>query len=551
MQTESQESRREENAPYWVKAVVLMLVAATVVVIAVNASTTCICEDEANGYFLARKPMAELLQAMSSNVHEDPPLYDVILHGWIRIFDYHVPALRSLSIVFWALMLPGLFLVTRRLADNRTAWIAVAIACLLPSHWLFPGTMRWYSLYSCLSVWNFYFFLGIFKTRKQDVPEERPVRYWARWVLPYAVTGAALWYTNYSAPVLFFSHLVVALIGAQDRKRVVTGLVAGWILVSFLYLPWLPTFLAQMGVSVRTFSPVSSVVAVWVMAAGEFVSPLNPWVAASAGATGLLLGILLLGNLRHCWIPTVILAVVLAIMIGTGVIGSRRVMFLVPLLAVIFAIALQRREFAPRWTLVARAGLLMFAGVVVATSLVQMVRRESWVTYRWLDPIELAVQRIEQRDPEATVLTNSNPALFYLHDEHGKAAFSQPPDRRLRFSGLYFPFADHLLPHYQPRLEDGQTAVYLHHWAYGGPLSRSYDDIVKQMAEYGYEPENTEAFLPMPSQYMKRHPFGRNSNGDWTDPYRVVLLYFHKTGGNELPEEVTYTAQVPSTKSLK
>ncbi len=551
MESDLKDSERTESPSRWLKVVVLVLVAVNLAVLVVNAATTTIWEDEANGYFLARQPLPVVIKAMANNVYEDPPLYDIVLHGGIGVFGYHVPALRGLSIFFWCLMLPGLFLATRRLAGSRTAWLAVGIACLLPNHWLFPASMRWYSLFSCLSMWNFYFFLGIYEQGRQEGSVARPIRIWAPLVLPYAVTGAALWYTNYSAPILFFSHLVVSLIGAPSRRRVVAGLVAGWCVISVLYLPWVPTFLSQMGQSVHSFKPVTAALSLWVLAVGEFFTPLNPWFACFVVLAGALLAVVVVGNLRQCWMPPLIMAVALMAMMASGVIWTKRVMFLVPLLAMTLALALQRRGRTPRWLASARTALVAVGLVVVVSSFAQMARRESWVAYRWLDPIEMALERAEQRAPRAVVLTNSNPALFYLQDELGKAVYTNPPQGEFRFAGLFYPFADHLVPHYEPRLKEGQTAVYLHHWAYGGALSSVYDDVVREMKEYGFEPDGTEAFLSMPPEYMNHHKHGRAGAGDWTDSYRVALLYFKKPPVDDLAEMVESAAEAAGEEMVR
>jgi hypothetical protein len=186
--------------------------------------------------------------------------------------------------------------------------------------------------------------------------------------------------------------------------------------------------------------------------------------------------------------------------------------------------------------------------VVTVSSFVQMVRRENWVAYRWLDPIETALDHAEKRAPEALVLTNSNPALFYLHDELGKAVYTCPPRGEFRFAGLFYPFAKHLVPHYEQRLKEAQTAVYLHHWAYGGALSGVYDDVVRQMGEYGFEPTETEAFLPMPPEYMKHHKHRGHGAGDWADPYRVALLYFKKSAGSESHETLAIARPAAGTE---
>lgn len=316
-------------------------------------------------------------------------------------------------------------------------------------------------------------------------------------------------------------------------------------MISILYLPWLPTFLSQMGVSVRPLSPVAVALSLWVLTAGEFCSPLNPWLACSVVLAGSLLAPLALRNLKSSWIPPLILGIVLGAMIASGVIRTRRVMFLVPLLAMTIALALQYGKTMPRWLAGARAASIALGLVLTIASFVQMVRRENWVTYRWLDPLQTAIHWVEKRDPGAIVLTNSNPALFYLRDEEGKRVYQELPRSGFRFTGLYFPFADHLVPYYEPQLNARRTAVYLHHWAYGGALSGVYDKVVREMGKYGFRPERREGFLAMPPEYMECHPLSHSGPGDWTDSYRVVLLYFRKPAtGGELPEAAVSMARV-------
>lgn len=138
-----------------------VLVAAGLVLLLYNAATTTVWDDETNGFFLAREPLPQLMQMMAANVHEDPPLFDLVLHFWISLAGYEPLALRLLPVFFWILTLVGLHKAGDKMGGEGAGLLCVAVAVWMPYHWMFPAAMRWYSLFACLAVWNFIAFLRL------------------------------------------------------------------------------------------------------------------------------------------------------------------------------------------------------------------------------------------------------------------------------------------------------------------------------------------------------------------------------------------------------
>jgi hypothetical protein len=517
-------------APWWLKSAGCLFTAAMAAILLVNAATTSIWEDESNGYFLSKRPLGEMLGLMADNVHEDPPLYDVVMNGWIRVTGHNLPALRSLSIACWLLMLPGLFLSARRLAGERAAWAAIAVAGLLPLDWLLPVSMRWYSLFTCLCIWNFYSLLRILDVGEDACPEPAASQRRLVRTLPYWLTGAALWYTNYSAPVIFFSHLLIVLFRKAPKRRVLVDLVVSWLMIGLCYAPWLPTFLRQLGASSHGFSLTRTGMAVWVLLAGEFSTPLSPGMATAVAALAIALAVLVLAQLRRCWIPLVVVVVVLLAMSLTGVIWTKRVLFLSPLVAMTIALAVCRSESPPRWLLGGRVCLVALLLLVSGLSFAQMVRRTDWLSYRWLDPCREALDRVRETSPGALLVTNSNPVLFYLDDPYGKAARDTaaiaPED--FRPTAVYYSLDDSMMARYEPFLSQARRAAYIYHSAYTGPISGGYEDLVRQMQAYGFRPVKMEGLLEMPAAFVRRHPRFQGSPPSALDAKRIVIVYFEK-----------------------
>jgi len=526
-----------QPAPPWLKALGWSLTAVAAAILLANAGTTSIWEDESNGFFLSTRPLGELVSLMANNAHEDPPLYDLLMHGWLRLTGYNVLLLRSLSIAIWLLMLPALFLCARLLAGDREAWVAVSVAAMMPHNWLCPASLRWYSLFACLCMWNFYFFLHLNGASLGTEPEEK--RTGARFArtMPYWLSGAALWYTNYSAPVVFFTHLLIVLFRCGPKRRIVLDLVISWMAIGLLYAPWLPTFCRQLGASPKSFSLINVAMSVWVMFAGEFSTPLDLGMALPVAALTLALAVLVVAQWRKCWVPVVVAAVVFLVMCLTGVIWTRRVLFLSPFVAMAIALALCRRKSDSQWLLASRVCLVGLLLAVSSLSFSQMIRRTEWLSYRWLDPCRQALERVRDESPEALILTNSNPVFFYLEDRYGKGfphrLRLESPSRRP--AALVYPFKNELLPEYEPLLAEARSAAYIHQAAYEGPITASYGELVRQMEKFGFRPVKTEGLLRASPEFLRYHPFFKNRDIRPIDEHRIVVVHFAKPGAIVMP----------------
>jgi len=555
--------------PLWLKLAGTGAITAALAALCLNAATMTFCEDEANGFYLSKQPLGELLGLLSSGYHEDPPLSDVILHAWIPVAGFRPWLLRAVPVAFWMLALPGLFLVGRRLLGPRGGWLTLLAVGLLPYHWTIPGVFRWYSLYACLAVWNFWCFLHLL-----DAPagaSRSTARRSALYAVGYVLTGAALWYTNYSAPILFFSHMVIAPMLARGEAKKGPGIFCRngpkgashktylvpfslcWLAIGLLFLPWLPTFLGQLGRSARPLSPSYTALSFWVLWAGELASPFDLHAAAPAVVGAVAFAVLGAMRFRRSGIPGCVVAVALVGLLATGAIGPKRLLIVSPFLALALAAALglsekgsdpldsrgltpfrigaERRTARRRF---ARAGLAVSLAcalvAVAAVSWVNLVRRSGWVAYRWLDPCSAAVQRVRARAPGALVVSNSNPVFFYLKDEYGKnlCRLPQEQDPGYRPAAMLFPLELNYAPRCREALREAQRVAWIYHSPYHGPISGCYGETGGRLARYGFRPAEVEPLLRPASGFLRHHPrFGGRAVLP-ADDYRMVVVYFEK-----------------------
>ena len=226
---------REERLPRWALVAAAGLVAAGV---ALRFGTTSpLWLDEALSANIASLPVGDLLDALRRDGH--PPLYYLLLHGWMAVVGDGDIAVRALSTVFALAAIPLLWAAGRRAGGRWCAFATTVLYATSPFAIRYATETRMYSLVAFLAV------LGWLAVRRA---EDRPSL--PRLVLVAVVAGALL-LTHYWS--LFLLSAVVGLLvlrawrarGRQSAAplRLAAAVAAG----GLLFVPWLPSFLAQAG----------------------------------------------------------------------------------------------------------------------------------------------------------------------------------------------------------------------------------------------------------------------------------------------------------------
>ncbi|MEO6206060.1 MAG: glycosyltransferase family 39 protein [Mycobacteriales bacterium] len=221
---------RSRQQVLWAAAVVVALAAAVLVRL---HSASALWLDEALSVNIARLPLSEMPQALRQD--GSPPLYYLLLHGWMAVVGTGTDAVRSLSSVFAVACLPAVWWAGRELRDARTGWFAVLLLGSSPFVVRYSAETRMYSLILLMVL------LGVVALeRALRVPSLR--RLW-----PITVLSGLLLLTHYWAlyllAVVGAGLLVLAVRGPSRTaaRRCAVALAAG----GLLFAPWLPSFLFQ------------------------------------------------------------------------------------------------------------------------------------------------------------------------------------------------------------------------------------------------------------------------------------------------------------------
>jgi hypothetical protein len=191
--------------------------------------------DEAWTAWAVRSPyLTDTLARVRADVH--PPLYFLLLHGWVRADGESVYAIRLLSAFFGMIGLAATYTVARRLFDSRTGLFALLLLGASSFFVYYTREARMYTLLLALASLSTWAYLA---WRDQTT---------FRRALLYALNMAALLYTHYAGALVAITHLIHLLVvrprGWTRETWLRTPLPYG--LAALLYLPWLPIFLSQM-----------------------------------------------------------------------------------------------------------------------------------------------------------------------------------------------------------------------------------------------------------------------------------------------------------------
>jgi uncharacterized membrane protein len=119
----------------------LVLSVLAIVLIATNRWFTVI-DDEAFIIDRAAKPARQTIDLFLSGVgeHQHPPLYDLLLHGWLRLTNGNIHLLRLPAIAFYLMGAWALAEAAKRLGGSRSQVCVLWMVALWPYGFHFGRT---------------------------------------------------------------------------------------------------------------------------------------------------------------------------------------------------------------------------------------------------------------------------------------------------------------------------------------------------------------------------------------------------------------------------
>lgn len=113
--------------------------------------------DESQSLWMSGKSLPVLLKLTAEDVHV--PLYGVLLHFWIHIFDNNIASARMLSLIFSLATIPILYKVTRQASTPAIAIGTILLYSFSPFIVWYTAEARTYTLFTFVTTINHFYFL--------------------------------------------------------------------------------------------------------------------------------------------------------------------------------------------------------------------------------------------------------------------------------------------------------------------------------------------------------------------------------------------------------
>lgn len=243
------------RAPFVAPPVDLALLAITAVAVVVGVALRFVPRhglwlDEALTVNISSLPLGEIGEALRHDGH--PPLFYVLLHGWMALGGDSDEWVRALPGLISVLGLPLTYLAGHRLAERsgagplgsrRTGLIALSVMALLPYGVRYAAETRMYSLVVLLVLAGYLLVDDLLAGRRTGAGRLLTAA-------ATALVAAALVWTHYWSMWLLAAVGLLALWRAwrpsSPEQRRGALLVAGaLVLGGILFLPWVPALLYQ------------------------------------------------------------------------------------------------------------------------------------------------------------------------------------------------------------------------------------------------------------------------------------------------------------------
>ncbi|HLY28848.1 MAG TPA: glycosyltransferase family 39 protein [Aggregatilineales bacterium] len=115
--------------------------------------------DEAWSIWTAQQPFVQTTEITADDVH--PPLYEWLLHGWVRIAGISELAARYVSVLWGLLGVAAVYALAHRLGGTRAALLAALFITLSAFHVHWSQETRMYAMAACLGTLACYAYLRL------------------------------------------------------------------------------------------------------------------------------------------------------------------------------------------------------------------------------------------------------------------------------------------------------------------------------------------------------------------------------------------------------
>jgi uncharacterized membrane protein len=193
----------------------------------INITSEQLWIDEGGSISYAKSSLNIFWTRIINDIH--PPLYYVILKGWIFIWGDSVASCRLLSAIFSILTLPILYFIGKEIKDERLGLIIIFLYSISPFSIYYANEVRSYSLIHLLFTISLYFAIKCIKT--PNISKNYTF---------IGIIGTLLIYTHYIGIIYLVGLFLGIFIINKRHKSVYKNIFISTLIIALSYIPWVP-----------------------------------------------------------------------------------------------------------------------------------------------------------------------------------------------------------------------------------------------------------------------------------------------------------------------
>lgn len=253
-----QNIRKQEEA-----ITVLALVLANLLIKGIFLSESSLSIDEAFSVYHAQMDIPSIISLLLEG--NNPPLYEILLHFWVKLFGLSEFSVRFPSLIFSCITVFYLYKTGSKYFNKRVALYSGIVFIFSNYHIWFSHEARAYALLGMLSIISMYYFMGLvhdFISNAEDVQTSKLKLNLGRNLILLTFINVLMIYTHYFGFFILATQFLFIVLNKRFIKHY-----------------WKPTLLST-AVILLLFSPIALVVLNRFMetsSSGTWIKPPNGW----------------------------------------------------------------------------------------------------------------------------------------------------------------------------------------------------------------------------------------------------------------------------------
>ncbi len=218
-----------KNWPTWFP---IMLILANIILKIIYLDSRDIAMDEPFTIFYSQADLADIFKMLPGE--NNPPLFFLLLHFWIKLFGISAFSVRFLPFIFSVITALVIFRTGQRFFSIRVGMVGSLLYTFSNYQMLFAHEARVYSLFALLTSCSMYLFLMSGSRRGSRTT-----------VVLLTMINILLVYSHFFGFFVIATEIFAVLVIRQYRFSILKQVFISSAIVLFFYIPYLPVFVTR------------------------------------------------------------------------------------------------------------------------------------------------------------------------------------------------------------------------------------------------------------------------------------------------------------------